>query len=406
MLVDISKFDENDPAQHQMKILFGSGIMYGLRGNMEHTYMEVSNITHGEFPVGHPYEGEVYYGFDGLLDKKHKLGVHTDYVRNSENSMRIPKQDNDPTSSCIAGSIERYLKKLAPGQIRLYCKVIPYENRYVDASTGRTEVFYANSPLGKNAINKLFKDGAKILGLPEPESFCAHSLRAHFITNLANGTGVSDEERMVSSRHTSVASSAIYQERDGISESNKFAALGVRPPKKMRYDCNDLYCFTIIYITNILFFRISPETQKPSNPYVKTPTGPPPVTPSSSNTTPPTKTTTIDVYSSTQEAISDVNDNIEGLKKAFLPEMSERQRVVMRMGQEVDNLKSELFFLRDALKKSRNCQMELQRRLYYFEQREEDELVKQSIEIGRQNDMYERNRKYSVYAPSTFKRKF
>ena len=130
------------------------------------------------------------------------------------------------------------------------------------------------------------------------------------------------------------------------------------------------------------------------------------MTPSSSNTTPPTKTTTIDVYSSTQEAISDVNDNIEGLKKAFLPEMSERQRVVMRMGQEVDNLKSELFFLRDALKKSRNCQMELQRRLYYFEQREEDELVKQSIEIGRQNDMYERNRKYSVYAPSTFKRKF
>ena len=31
--------------------------------------MEVSNITHGEFPVGHPYKGEVYYGFDGLLDK-------------------------------------------------------------------------------------------------------------------------------------------------------------------------------------------------------------------------------------------------------------------------------------------------------------------------------------------------
>ena len=217
-----------------MKIMFGTGSELGLRGNGEHTFLEACNITHGEFPKGHPFEGIEYYGVDGIVDKKHKLGVHTDYVRNTKNFMRVPKTDDDPTSNCLAGSIERYLKKLAPGQTRLYCKVVPEDKRHFDESTGRVEVFYANSPIGKNGINKLFKEGAKILGLPNPEQFCAHSLRAYFITRLANGPGVSDTERMVSARHDSLAASAIYQERNGISESNKFAALGIRPPKRSR----------------------------------------------------------------------------------------------------------------------------------------------------------------------------
>ena len=217
-----------------MKILFGTGTELGLRGNGEHTFLEVSNITHGEFAKGHPFEGCEYYGVDGIVDKKHKLGVHTDYVRNTKNFMRVPKTDDDPTSNCLAGSIKRFLKKLAPGQTRLYCKVVPKEKGHFDESTGRVEVFYANSPIGKNGITKLFKEGAKILGLPNPEQFCAHSLRAYFITKLANGPGVSDTERMVSARHDSLAASAIYQERKGISKTNKFAALGIRPPKHSR----------------------------------------------------------------------------------------------------------------------------------------------------------------------------
>ena len=217
-----------------MKILFGTGTDLGLRGNGEHTFLEVSNITHGQFAQGHPFEGYDYYGIDGILDKKHKLGVHTDYVRSTKNFMRVPKTDDDPTSNCLAGSIERYLKKLAPGQTRMYCKVIPEDKRHKDESTGRTEVFYGNSPIGKNGISKLFKDGAKILGLPNAENFCAHSLRAYFITKLANGPGVSDTKRMASARHDSLGASAIYQERNGISESNKFAALGIPPPKRQR----------------------------------------------------------------------------------------------------------------------------------------------------------------------------
>ena len=55
-----------------------------------------------------------------------------------------------------------------------------------------------------------------------------------FITNLANGDGVSLAECMDSSRHNSVAASNIYQERDSKSETNKFKALGIVPKKRER----------------------------------------------------------------------------------------------------------------------------------------------------------------------------
>ena len=39
---------------------------------------------------------------------------------------------------------------------------------------------------------------------------------------------------MASSRHTSLVASTIYRERDGVSESNKFAGLGSNPPKRLK----------------------------------------------------------------------------------------------------------------------------------------------------------------------------
>ena len=125
--------------------------------------------------------------------------------------------NDDPTSSDFGGCIKRYLEKMSPGQICMYCKVIPEEQR----STNKDRellMFYANCPLGRNYILDLFKEGAAILGLPNPQSFSAHSLRAMFITKLSNGEGVNDEERMASSRHESVSASAIYQERNSISK--------------------------------------------------------------------------------------------------------------------------------------------------------------------------------------------
>ena len=70
------------------------------------------------------------------------------------------------------------------------------------------------------------------MGLTDFKYFSAHSLREMFITKLSNGEGVNDEERMASSRHESVSASAIYQERNSISESNKFASFGIFPPNK------------------------------------------------------------------------------------------------------------------------------------------------------------------------------
>ena len=232
-MIDLSKFDENDPSQHQMKILFGCGAKYGFRGNSEHTFLEVSSIVHGTFPKRHPYAGYTYYGFEGMLDKTNNLSYHQDYVRECKDAMRLPKMNDDPTSDDIAGSIERFLKKLAPGQTRFYCKTVAKEHCVPDEN-GNMPLFYAHMPLGKSSINKLFKEGAKILGLPDPDSFCAYSLRAYFVTRLSNRKGVNDEEHMVSAQHNSVDTSAIYQERDCISESNKFAALGIAEPVRTR----------------------------------------------------------------------------------------------------------------------------------------------------------------------------
>ena len=231
--IDLSKFDESDPRQHMMKILFGCGIYFGFRGNSEHVFLEVSNFTHGEFPQRHLFYGYTFFGIDGLLDKTHHLSVHKDHVRDTKDAMRVPVMDDDPRSGDFGGSIKRFLAKLAPGQTRIYCKVIPPENRSVDMD-GNSKYFYANMPIGKTGINQLFKDGAKILGLPDADKFAAHSLRAYFVTRLSSGAGVSDKERMESCRHDSVAANATYQERDCKSEANKFISLGFRPKKRIK----------------------------------------------------------------------------------------------------------------------------------------------------------------------------
>ena len=217
-----------------MKVAFGSGIQFGFRGNSEHTFLETHCITQGFFPSRHPFAGYEYIGISDIQDKNIKLSVNQDHVRDMKDHMRTPIMDNDPTSADFGGSFKRFLNKLAPGQTRLYCKVIPENCRHEDPSTGRTEVFYGNCPLGKEYVNKLFKDGAAILGLANASSFAPHSLRAYFVTKLSTGDGVNQEERMASSRHNSVAASAIYQERNSVSESNKFAALGIKAPEPIK----------------------------------------------------------------------------------------------------------------------------------------------------------------------------
>ena len=96
--------------------------------------------------------------------------------------------DNDPTSSDFGGSIKRFLEKLAPGQTRIYCKAIPEDLRSVDKS-GNSKFFYANQPVRKNLISDLFKEGADMLGLPNPKKIAPHCLRSYMVTKIANGKG-------------------------------------------------------------------------------------------------------------------------------------------------------------------------------------------------------------------------
>ena len=65
----------------------------------------------------------------------------------------------------------------------------------------------------------------------KPEEFRSHSLRALYVTYLANDDGVSATETMLASRHSSISANAAYQQSNSRSESNRFKALGYIPPK-------------------------------------------------------------------------------------------------------------------------------------------------------------------------------
>ena len=52
--LDLSKFDESNLQQMQMKLLLGFGAYCGLRGDKEHTYMMWSQIGSGTFSSSHP----------------------------------------------------------------------------------------------------------------------------------------------------------------------------------------------------------------------------------------------------------------------------------------------------------------------------------------------------------------
>ena len=193
--IDLSVFDENDPRQHYMKILFGCGAEFGFRGSAEHVFLELHHIQRGTFPPGHPWEGHEYVGFGGFSHKTKKLSVHNSYLDdNDEEFMQIPLVMDDPSN--LAASILRMTKKFSRGQTRFYCKVMTekQKRKYVEDGGDPRHEFQANVHLGKSKIKQLFDEGAEILGLENPADFYPHSLCAMFITGLANNPNVSSKE--------------------------------------------------------------------------------------------------------------------------------------------------------------------------------------------------------------------
>ena len=111
-------------------------------------------------------------------------------------------------------------------------------------------------------------------------------------------------------------------------------------------------------------------------------------------------------FSSTQETIASVKKDIESLRNSFPPQtMSSRQHVVLSMGEEVCKLKKEVQYLVKALQNSMHHKQMLQR---YFEEKEEDELIKMSLEDDHSENKNRNRHHYSQ--PSTaltnFSRKY
>ena len=124
--------------------------------------------------------------------------------------------NDNPNSSDFAGSLSRYMKKLSPEQERLYCLPV--------RGGKQKDIFYAKKPMGKDSILATFREGATILGM-DSETFCPHSLRAFFVTNLVNDDRVSLRESMAAARHTSASAHLTYMGRSAESEANRITAL-------------------------------------------------------------------------------------------------------------------------------------------------------------------------------------
>lgn len=229
--LDWSAFNEDNPSEHMAKIMAICGCYFGFRGRKEHATFTVNMLVHGVFEAGHPFEGHSYYGIQNLIDKTHHLSLNNCYTRCSGDSagfIRIPVMDENDQKD-PGGSIHRYIEKLSPGQMRMYCyeatrlEKMKWQHLYPKAC------YSPNRPLGENAIATKLKVAAKKLGVGDVSG---HAFRRLLGTTLNNAEGVNVSETLKTMRHKSVAATRTYVVRDKTSETNKFNAYGFVPNRK------------------------------------------------------------------------------------------------------------------------------------------------------------------------------
>ena len=142
----------------------------------------------------------------------------------SSSSTSNPPQCQAPQEERKTKIMETFLSHLSPFQTRVYCQPLTSKQK-ARLPAGQSMVFYNHrKPIGKNTIRLMIKDACKKLGFPDATG---HGFRRLFITTLANDSGVSVEESMKSSGHNSVAAQRTYMVTNGVSETNKFKALGL-----------------------------------------------------------------------------------------------------------------------------------------------------------------------------------
>lgn len=122
-----TKFLEEDPYQHLIKLFLASGLHGGFRGNSEHGNLEIHHITKDTNPPGHPLETKAWYAVTNFMDKIYKLSFHNSHLRDDREFFCSPVLKKN--SDTLGGIIHRLLLKLTPGQTRIYCKPMSKEQR-------------------------------------------------------------------------------------------------------------------------------------------------------------------------------------------------------------------------------------------------------------------------------------
>ena len=102
----------------------------------------------------------------------------------------------------------------------------------------------------------------------------------------------------------------------------------------------------------------------------------------------------------TQKAIEEVDNEIQDLKESLKPKsISSNHKEVLRLGEEVRELKNQVMYVTG---KWRECQEKLE----FYEERYENEMIQDSIEMDRESDRFRRYNKYVKYAPANFSKNF
>ena len=167
---------------------------------------------------GRTYEGKKIVGIGQLKeDKKSNVSTHNNYVRDTEDIMRMPVLDEDDPND-FASSFLRYLDRLDDHQECMYCYVDPKK-------IGTVKPHFAKKPVGKDKIHKLQLNAAERMGLDMKYFRGGHAWRHFMVQGMVNDPTVPMQELMKAARHTSISAHVGYTSSDRVSKGRKIEAL-------------------------------------------------------------------------------------------------------------------------------------------------------------------------------------
>ena len=73
-----------------MKMTSYFGSLKGFRGGQEHSLLQVDQIRCGEYGPHSPFHEKDYIGYEGGIDKTHKLTLNQSYKCDTKMMSRVP----------------------------------------------------------------------------------------------------------------------------------------------------------------------------------------------------------------------------------------------------------------------------------------------------------------------------